>query len=280
MTPRIKIVVGAVLAIMLAAGLYFLNARWIAPATMHKVRAAGKHPSAPDFNLTDINGAKLALSDYQGKVVLLDFWATWCGPCRIEIPEFVQMEQKYRDQGFAILGVAMQDTPDSVGKFYQQFHLNYPVAMGNSQLAALYGGIFGLPTSFLIGRDGRIYSQHSGTTGADVFQDEIQQLLAGKPGEEVGGFSPAGQVEDIEVGTPGEANADVPGVDVSKLSAAQLAVFEKQLEQNPCSCGGCKFTLLQCRRQDATCPVSKKMAREMLQKLQDSKAVPGASSKT
>jgi thiol-disulfide isomerase/thioredoxin len=280
MKQRMKIVVGAVLAVVLSVGLYFLNARWIAPATMHKVRAAGKHPNAPEFSLTDINGAKLALSDYQGKVVLLDFWATWCGPCRIEIPEFVQMEQRYRDQGFAVLGVAMQDTPDSVGKFYQQFKLNYPVAMGNSQLAALYGGIFGLPTSFLIGRDGRIYSQHSGTTGADVFESEIQQLLAAKPGEEVNAFSPAGQAEEIEVGTPGEANAEVPGVDVSKLSTAQLASFEKNLQANACTCGGCKFTLLQCRRQDATCPVSKKIAREMLQKLQDPKAIPDPNSKT
>jgi thiol-disulfide isomerase/thioredoxin len=280
MTQRIKIVLGAVLAIVLGVGLYFLNARWIAPATVHRVKAAGKHPAAPDFSLTDINGAKLALADYRGKVVLLDFWATWCGPCRIEIPEFVQMQQKYRDQGFAVLGVAMQDTPDSVSKFYQQFRLNYPVAMGNSQLAALYGGIFGLPTSFMIGRDGHIYSQHSGTTGPDVFEEEIRQLLAGKPGEEVTGFSPAGQVEEIEVGTPGEANADVPGVDVSKLTPAQLAAFEKQLEANPCTCGGCKFTLLQCRRQDATCPVSKKLAREMLQKLQDSKTVADTTPKT
>jgi thiol-disulfide isomerase/thioredoxin len=280
MILRMKILVGAVLAVVLGVGLYFLNARWIAPATIHKVRAAGNHPAAPDFSLTDINGARLALSDYRGKVVLLDFWATWCGPCRIEIPEFVQMEQKYRDQGFAVLGVAMQDTPDSVSHFYQQFHLNYPVAMGNSQLAALYGGIFGLPTSFLIGRDGRIYSEHSGTTGPEVFQDEIQQLLAAKPGQEVPGFSPAGQVEDIEVGTPGEANPEVPGVDISKLGAAQLAAFEKELEQHPCNCGGCKFSLLQCRRQDTTCPVSKKLAREMLQKMQDSKTAPDANPKT
>jgi thiol-disulfide isomerase/thioredoxin len=280
MTPRAKIWLGAVAAIVLGVGLYYLNARWIMPATMHKVKAAGNHPIAPDFSLTDINGARLALSEYRGKVVLLDFWATWCGPCRIEIPEFVQMEQKYRDQGFAVLGVAMQDTPSAVSSFYQQFHLNYPVAVGNSQVASLYGGIFGLPTSFLIGRDGRIYSQHSGTTGPDVFQDEIAQLLAAKPGEEVPGFSPAGQVEEIEVGTPGEANAEVPGVDITKLTPAQLVAFEKQLDQHPCNCGGCKFTLLQCRRQDATCAVSKKLARDMLQKLQEEKTSADASPKT
>jgi thiol-disulfide isomerase/thioredoxin len=270
MKKRIEIASGAVVAIVLVAGLYWLGVKSMAPA--HRVRAATMvHPIAPDFTLTDINGAKLSLSDYKGKVVLLDFWASWCGPCRIEIPWFVQMQEKYRDQGFAVLGVAMQDTPDSVNNFYQQFRLNYPVAMGNAQLAALYGGIYGLPTSFVIGRDGRIYSQHSGTTGAGVFEKEIEQLLADKSENEDTDFNPVGEPEEIEVGTPAEANSDVPGVDISKLSPAELANYKKQLDGAKCTCGGCKFSLLQCRRDDTTCPVSRKMAREMLKQAQDSK---------
>ncbi|HXJ95746.1 MAG TPA: redoxin domain-containing protein [Terriglobia bacterium] len=269
MTKRIQVVSGAVLAVAVAIGFYFFNARWLSPAP-RQVKAAVNYPIAPDFSVTDINGARLALADYKGKVVLLDFWATWCGPCRIEIPWFVQLQQKYRDQGFEVVGVAMEDTPEAVNEFYQQFHLNYPVALGDSQVAARYGGIGGLPTSFLIGRDGRVYSEHTGTTSSEVFEGEIQQLLSGKPGVELASFSPVGDPQEIDIGTPEEANPDVPGVDISKLSPAELADFKKQLDQTKCSCG-CKFTVLQCRKVDTACSTSRQMAREALKQFQASK---------
>lgn len=271
MTKKLQILAGAVAAIVVVVGLYFLNARWIAPATSHKVKAAGNYPMAPNFSLTDLNGAKLALSDYKGKVVLLDFWATWCGPCRIEIPSFIQMETKYRDQGFTVIGLAIEDTPDAVRQFYQQFHMDYPVAMGDSKVASLYGGILGLPTSFVIGRDGRIYSQHTGTTSPQVFEKEVQELLAEKPGGDAANFTPAGASEEIDLGTPGEANPDVPGVDISKLKPAEVAEFKKQLDQDHCTCG-CKFSLLQCRRDDTTCSTSRKMARDALTKFTEAKS--------
>ena len=281
MAKRLQIVAGALAAIIVVVGLYFLNAHWIAPATSHKVKAAGNYPMAPDFSLTDMNGAKLSLSDYKGRVVLLDFWATWCGPCRIEIPSFVQMQMKYRDQGFSVIGLAIEDTPDAVKQFYQQFHMDYPVAMGDSKVAALYGGILGLPTSFVIGRDGRIYSQHTGTTSPQVFEKEVQELLAQKPGTDTASFTPSGNTEEIQLGTPGEANSDVPGVDISKLKPAELAEFKKQLDEAHCDCG-CKFTVLQCRREDTGCSTSRKIARDALTKFTDekSKAPTPAASKT
>jgi cytochrome c-type biogenesis protein len=163
----------------------FADGRSVAPATFLQLQNIDSHPQAPDFALADVNtGAKLSLSDYKGKVVLLDFWATWCGPCRIEIPWFVEMQRKYQSQGFVVIGVATQDSEGAVKKFYQQFHLDYPVAMGNDALGAQYGGFLGLPTSFMIGRDGRIYSEHTGTTGEDVFTGEIERLLAGGQGAE------------------------------------------------------------------------------------------------
>jgi cytochrome c-type biogenesis protein len=147
---------------------------------MLQLQDIASHPAAPDFTLTDIHGASVSLSDYKGKVVLLDFWATWCGPCRVEIPWFVEMQQKYRDRGFVVIGVATRDSAEAVQKFYEQFHLNYPVALGSDALSTEYGGLIGLPTSFVIGRDSRIYSEHTGTTGKDVFEGEIEQLLAGQ----------------------------------------------------------------------------------------------------
>ena len=268
MNKQLKLLGGLIGALALAAGLYVLNARWIVPATARKVAAAGKHPQAPPFELTDLTGAKLSLEDYKGKVVLLDFWATWCGPCREEIPWFVQLQEKYSGQGFSVIGVAVQDSPDSVNKFYKDFHLNYPVAMGDQTVSSLYGGILGLPTSFVIGRDGMIYAEHTGTTSSEVFEKEIQQLLADKDSHGDDSFTPAGLQQEIDVGKPGEVNAEVPGVDISKLSKEELAAFEKQLDAAKCTCGGCKFTLLQCRRDDSTCPVSRKAAREMLEKFQ------------
>ena len=131
----------------------------------------------PDFSLTDLTGRKLDLSSYRGKVVLLDFWATWCDPCRDEIPHFVDLQNKYGSQGLQIIGVSMDDGPGPVRDFYQRFKMNYPVVMGNAKTGELYGGILGLPIAFLIGRDGRISAKHIGATDISVFEKEIKNAL-------------------------------------------------------------------------------------------------------
>src|SRR5215472_13898894 len=97
-----------------------------------------EHRPAPDFNLPQLNGQPLQLSSYRGKVVLLDFWATWCVPCRAEIPQFVELQQKYGDRGLQIIGVSMDDSPEPVRPFYQQFHINYPVVMGTADVGSAY----------------------------------------------------------------------------------------------------------------------------------------------
>ena len=139
--------------------------------------STASHALAPDFTLPQPDGESLHLSAYRGKVVLLDFWATWCYPCREEIPHLVDLQQKYGDRGLQVLGISMDDSPDPVGPFYQQFHMNYPVVMGTAKTGESYGGILGLPITFLIGRDGRIYAKHIGATNASVFEKEIKDLL-------------------------------------------------------------------------------------------------------
>lgn len=136
------------------------------------------HRVAPEFALPLVDGGKLRLSSYRGKVVLLDFWATWCVPCREETPHFVELQQKYGDRGLQIIGVSLDDSPDPVRTFVQQFHVNYPVVMGTADVGSSYGGVLGLPIAFLIDREGRIRAKHMGATDASVFEKDISSLLA------------------------------------------------------------------------------------------------------
>ncbi len=138
-------------------------------------------PVAPDFTLTQIDGQPLQLSSYRGKVVLLDFWATWCDPCRDEIPHFVELQKMYGNQGLQIIGVSMDDSLDPVKPFAEKFRINYPIVMGSAKIGELYGGILGLPIAFMIGRDGRIYRKHVGATNVKVFETEITHLLQTGP---------------------------------------------------------------------------------------------------
>ena len=173
MAARRRILIGAGLLCM-AVGVYVaLQSR----GRIVKGPAAKQHSVAPDFSLPQLNGQSLQLSAYRGQVVLLDFWATWCTPCREEIPHLVELQNKYRDQGLAIIGVSMDDSPDPVREFYQQFKMNYPVVMGNADIGERYGGVLGLPIAFVIDRDGRIYAKHIGATEASVLEQDVKTLL-------------------------------------------------------------------------------------------------------
>ena len=162
--------------IVVVAGVYFTTRHHGARAG-ETITAIGDHSLAPDFSLPDLTGHKLDLSSYRGKVVLLDFWATWCDPCREEIPYFVELQNMYRDQGLQIIGVSMDDGPEPVREFYQHFKMNYPVVMGDARTGVLYGGVLGLPIAFLIGRDGRISSKHAGAMDISSLDREIKAQL-------------------------------------------------------------------------------------------------------
>lgn len=133
---------------------------------------------AADFILQDANGSPVKLSDFRGKVVLLNFWATWCGPCALEIPWFIEFEQQFRAQGLEVVGVSMDDEGWKVVKPYIQEHkLNYRVLMGTESVGELYGGVDSLPTTFLIDREGKVAKVHVGLAGKNEYRDEIEALL-------------------------------------------------------------------------------------------------------
>jgi len=170
---KTKLLIGMAL-VAVCLGVYFLKR----PSRSNDRRDAPRDRAlAPDFSLPELTGQRLNFSTYRGKVVLLDFWATWCDPCREEIPHFVELQSKYREQGLQIVGVSMDDGPEPVRDFYQRFKMNYPVVMGNAEIGERYGGVLGLPIAFLIGRDGRIYSKHTGATDITVFEKEVRSLL-------------------------------------------------------------------------------------------------------
>jgi thiol-disulfide isomerase/thioredoxin len=134
-----------------------------------------------DFVLKDKNNTPLNLATFKGKVVLLNFWATWCGPCKEEIPSFVEMYDKYKREGFEIVGVSIDDTADQLQQFTHEWRMQYPVVQMQSDIEDAYGPFYGVPTSYFIGRDGTICSKHLGPVSKADAEPEIEALLKAKP---------------------------------------------------------------------------------------------------
>jgi cytochrome c biogenesis protein CcmG/thiol:disulfide interchange protein DsbE len=132
------------------------------------------------FTVKDMNGRDVRMSDYRGQVILLNFWATWCGPCKAEIPGFVDVYNQYRDNGFVVLGLSTDDTPEQLRKFASQYKMNYPVLVGSDRSDITddaYGPLWGIPVSFLIGRDGTICKRYPGLVHKEQLERELKALM-------------------------------------------------------------------------------------------------------
>ena len=142
----------------------------------------GKTPAAnqqaPAFSRIDLQGRRIRLADYRGKVVLLNFWASWCAPCLLEMPRFVEWQSSYRAQGLQVLGVSMDDEASPARALDHKLHLNYPVLMGDARLGELYGGILGLPVTYLLDRRGRIRSRFQGEANLGKIEAQLKILLS------------------------------------------------------------------------------------------------------
>jgi len=176
-SPLALVVVAFVVALMLYVG-YHRARRPGAGLTAHLTQSS----PAPDFSLESLDGKATRLSDFRGKAVLLNFWATWCGPCKIEMPWFVDLQNKYGSQGLQIVGVAMDDaSKEDIAKFAKEMGVNYPILIGKEAVGDQYGGVPALPESFLIARDGKIVDKIIGLRGKAEIEDAIKKALDSRP---------------------------------------------------------------------------------------------------
>ena len=140
---------------------------------------ADAKPAPLDFTLQDMDGKDVDLAELRGNVILLNFWATWCGPCKVEIPGFVELQEQYRDDGFVVLGLSVDDTPEQIKPFADKFEVNYPmlVGLGQDEFQEAWGPVWGLPVSFWIDREGTWCKTHLGIATKDDFEAELKSLL-------------------------------------------------------------------------------------------------------
>ena len=238
-----------------------------ASANAKIIRFAKNPEVAPPFLLRDINGKIVSTADWKGKVVILNFWATWCPPCREEVPELVQLQNKYKDKLIVIGASEDEDGPPKVQQFVQRYSINYPVVMATKELIENYGGVPALPTSFVIDPQGHVMTKHTGLYEYDVYEREVR-ALAGMPVDaRIETFDDTGQIF-----LKNAANAtELPDVDLSGLTAEQKREALHRLNAESCTCG-CKLTLAECRINDTTCPISKGIANRIVRAIASGKS--------
>lgn len=259
------------LAVVLAvAGTYYAIVH--AKGAAHAASSGGSDPAvirfvkdpepAPPFQARDISGNALSAADWKGKVVLLNFWASWCAPCREELPELISLQTQYKDR-LQIIGISEDDDPPAkVLQFAQRQGINYPIVMATSELTDAYGGVPALPTSFVIDTQGRVVQRHTGIYSVDGYNREFRSLLGLPTDARIETFEDTGQVL-----LKNAANAsELPGVSFDGLTPEQKKVALHRLNAEGCTCG-CKLTIAQCRINDDTCATSKALAAEVVKEV-------------
>jgi thiol-disulfide isomerase/thioredoxin len=249
---RVPIAVVLHLALVFALTAFTGSAFAGAPQDGNVIRFVRNPEAAPEFKLSALDGKPLSLVGVRGKIVLLNFWATWCGPCRAEIPDLIALQQKYKDQ-LQIIGLTVdEDDAAAIKQAVAEAHINYPVAMASPEIRLQYGGIAALPTSFVLDVQGRVVQKHEGLRDPVLYETEIRALLGMPIAARVETFEDTGQIFLAHA----DRASELPGVDLSHLNAQQRQSALHKFNAESCTCG-CNFTLAQCRIYDRNCATSK-----------------------
>jgi thiol-disulfide isomerase/thioredoxin len=279
MRPRLVALVAAV-AVVLGAALVVLNQNRAITADAPSgsvvengppeppggeavtVRLFRKPAAAPNLTIQTIKGPTISSPDLVGKVTLINFWATWCGPCRAEIPDLIALQERYRDH-LQIIGISEdEESADAVRAFAAEHEINYPIAMSSDAIRRVFPGVVALPTSFVLDRQGRVAQKHIGLLDRTTTEHETRALA---------GLPTRASIELVDPDQPvGLANAaqakEIPGVDLRALSPAKRVETLQRLNAEPCTCG-CGLTVAKCRIDDPACgvslPLARRIAREM-----------------
>lgn len=216
-----------------------------------RLRFVDAPATVPDVTMETLDGRTIAMADQRGKVVLVNFWATWCGPCREEIPFLVRLAERYPDH-LTVIGVSEDHgSADAVAAFAAQYGVNYPIVMSTPEIKRAFPGVFALPTSFVVDPEGRMVESHVGLISPVILEQETRYLTALTHNATIETVPPNDQ---IRLANAAQAT-EIPGVDLSVLTPAQREEVLRRVNSDGCPCG-CSLTLAQCRINDSACGIS------------------------
>ena len=216
----------------------------------------------PAFAAQDLDGRSISSADWRGKVTIVNFWATWCGPCRAEIPELIALQEKYRDR-LQIIGVSVDEvSPDIVKRFAADQKMNYPIVMTTPDIQRAFPGVTALPTTFVVDREVRVVQKHTGLLNAVTAENETRALA---------GLSINASIEQVDRFQPVKLEnaaqvTSIPGVDLASLSSDRRLSAIQKLNSAGCTCG-CDLSVAKCRVDDPSCSISLPLARKIVQQI-------------
>jgi thiol-disulfide isomerase/thioredoxin len=242
---------GLALSLVLLAAFAVALLPLASDAQLPVIRFVKDPDPAPDFQVKDLDGKDLSLQALKGKVILLNFWATWCGPCRAEIPGLIELQNKYKDH-LQVIGMAVdEDDETELRDVVKSESINYPVALTTGPVRMAYGGITALPTVFVINADGRVVQKHIGLYNPALYETEVRALLSLPISARIETFNDTGEIFLKHA----DRATMLPGVNTEGLTTEQRAAALHKFNAEACTCG-CQFTLAQCRIYDPACKVS------------------------